>query len=145
MNYDREIFTGRCTMGKYVRGEKIYSVSELMECINRNESMYFRDKVRNAAWFQNQQIHWINNWLSRGAIYKAVPRENAKIVQVTEKDYKNLKEKATAFYMLRDYLKVREYSPGRYDICINSGENQDGDSLGDIDKEEYEFLKEVLK
>lgn len=59
-------------MSKYIKGEPITSLDELM----KQEFVYFGGKVVNVGWFQNWQIGWVNRYLRYYRVFEAINLEN---------------------------------------------------------------------
>lgn len=55
-------------MSKYIKGEPITSLDELM----KQEFVYFGGKVVNVGWFQNWQIGWTNRYLKYYGVFEAI-------------------------------------------------------------------------
>lgn len=65
-------------MRKYVKGEKIKDMNELVEIVNKGESIYHSGICRamNCWWVRNQQFNTLVNQFR--FLYKAKPREENK-------------------------------------------------------------------
>ena len=59
-------------MKKYIKGEQIKSLDELM----KQEFIYFGGKVVNVGWFQNWQIVMANLYIKYGHIFEAINLED---------------------------------------------------------------------
>lgn len=59
-------------MNKYIKGEQIKSLDELM----KQEFIYDCGKVVNVGWFQNWQICMANLYIKYGYIFEAINLEN---------------------------------------------------------------------
>lgn len=77
-------------MSKYVRGEKIKDMNELVAlCINDTKSIFFMNVVRNYAWVRNQQFWWLHRFLD--GMYKAElkPKNNTQKQEVGKRRRNN--------------------------------------------------------
>ena len=65
-------------MSKYVKGEKIKDMNELVEIANKGESIYHSGimRVLNCWWVRNQQLKTLIGGFE--FLYKAKPREEKK-------------------------------------------------------------------
>lgn len=61
-------------MGKYIIGERINSLDELVQC----DLVYFVatgfKKVYHRGWFMSWQLHMVKDMVDHGYIYKAIKR-----------------------------------------------------------------------